>query len=206
MASKIKNPPKKGQVDQKDLKALKEQMGQKDKKDKKDKKTKRGTLTERKNFNSEKKSPKKSDSPKKVPKKTKTGTNKVTKTSNNRVTKSSKTKNKNATTRYKGMKQSESIGTRMGKLKIHNQGRDVTMGDAEPETPAIEGEKGEEVKMDEEADEEIERDYSKALIPVASLPYEEEPRKTWKIDGPPITDPAKVPEGWDANEYDLDEL
>ncbi|KAJ5261111.1 hypothetical protein N7478_011706 [Penicillium angulare] len=32
------------------------------------------------------------------------------------------------------------------------------------------------------------------------------PRTTWKIDGPPITNPEDVPEDWDINESDLDEF
>ncbi|KAJ5726940.1 hypothetical protein N7493_005967 [Penicillium malachiteum] len=33
-----------------------------------------------------------------------------------------------------------------------------------------------------------------------------EPRKKWKIEGPPITDSDKVPEGWTVNEDDIDEF
>ncbi|KAJ5618567.1 hypothetical protein N7528_006678 [Penicillium herquei] len=33
-----------------------------------------------------------------------------------------------------------------------------------------------------------------------------EPRKKWKIEGPPITDSDKVPDGWTVNEDDIDEF
>lgn len=91
------------------------------------------------------------------------------------------------------------------------------MGGVEPEIWGVEDEKDKEAEVDEKAEEDevddkaedVETDYSKALVrlvPLENMSHEEPPRKKWKIDGPPITDPAKVPEGWDANEYDIDEL
>lgn len=185
MAPKKKDPPKKGQKDQKNQK------------NKKDQKTK-GALTERENFNSEKKPAKRSDSLGKGSKKTSPSAAKaikVTKTStSNKGTKKPKTSN-GATRSNK--KKDESIGTAMGRMRIQSQ--DVKMGGVEPEI----------LGMEDEKDKEAEADHSKALVPLMpleNLSHEEPPRKKWKIDGPPITDPAKVPEGWDANEYDIDEL